>query len=357
MSDDHTRPRRATAARGFGWVLWPLLLLAFLATLEPGRLRADDSAVLFLYHRFGEDSYPATNIRLAEFEAHLAELREGGYAVLPVPVIVAALREGRALPARTVGLTIDDAYLSVYTEAWPRLRAAGLPFTLFVATAPADAGYQGYMSWDEIRELAAAGVTIGHHTVSHAHMTPMTPAAAAAEIEQASARFLAELGVVPTLFAYPYGEYGLALRDQVAGAGFHAAFGQQSSVAHVGADIFALPRFPLNEAYGDIARFRLAANALPRPVREVTPADMLLGANNPPVFGFTLADWVAHTEALVCYAASQGKVRIERLGNRRIEVRFDRPFPPGRARVNCTLPGPDGRWRWFGSQFYIPAGP
>ncbi len=46
---------------------------------------------------------------------------------------------------------------------------------------------------------------------------------------------------------------------------------------------------------------------------------------------------------------------IERLGARRFEVRLAEPFPPGRARVNCTLPGPAGRWRWFGMQFVVPA--
>jgi hypothetical protein len=117
-----------------------------------------------------------------------------------------------------------------------------------------------------------------------------------------------------------------------------------------------LPRFALNEIYGDLSRFRLAANALPLPVREVTPADpKLTPAGNPPSYGFTVyGEALKSLNRLSCYAASQGKARVERLGSGRVEIRLDRKFPPGRARVNCTMPASGGKWRWFGMQFYIP---
>ena len=47
-----------------------------------------------------------------------------------------------------------------------------------------------------------------------------------------------------------------------------------------------------------------------------------------------------------------GKVMVETTDGRRIEARMAEPFPSGRARINCTMPGPDGRWRWLGVQFY-----
>ena len=139
------------------------VLLATTAAVDAQtRKAAEPSAVILMYHRFGEGAYPSTNIRLDQFETHLAEIAAGGYRVLPVAEIAAALRAGRPLPDRTLGITIDDAFLSVYREAWPRLRAAGLPFTLFVATDPIDDGLADYMSWDQLREMAEAGVEIGH---------------------------------------------------------------------------------------------------------------------------------------------------------------------------------------------------
>jgi peptidoglycan/xylan/chitin deacetylase (PgdA/CDA1 family) len=330
-------------------------LAALLAGWPDGGASAADSAVVFMYHRFGEDGFPTTNIRLDQFEAHLEELATGGYTVLAVPEILEALEAGRPLPEQAVGLTVDDAYLSVYTEAWPRLRAAGFPFTLFVSTDPVDKGYRTYMSWDQIRELAAAGAAVGGHTASHLHMVDATPDEVTADIARSHERFRAELGAVPEIFAYPFGEMSFAVRDQVMAAGYRFAFGQHSGASHGEDDVFNLPRFALNESYGGLGQFRLRAQALPLPVADVTPADRLLGTN-PPVFGFTVAPRMGALDRLNCYATQQGRARVERLGEHRIEVRLDAPFAPGRSRINCTLPGPDGRWRWFGTLFYLPKG-
>jgi len=56
---------------------------------------------------------------------------------------------------------------------------------------------------------------------------------------------------------------------------------------------------------------------------------------------------------LACYAADQGKVKVEQLGPR-VEVRMNAPFSAGRARINCTALGPDNRWRWLGTLYYVP---
>lgn len=342
---------------------WRLLLAAVLGLPGPWAAwedtaaaapAADNGAVILMYHRFGEADYPSTNIRTDQFLAHLEELTSGRYRVLPLPEIVEALERNRTLPDRAIGITIDDAFASVYAEAWPRLKAAGIPFTLFVSTDAADQSLAGYMSWAQVREMAADElVTIGHHSARHGHMPKLSAAAARAEIERASRRFEEKLGAVPELFAYPYGEISLELRDIVAEAGFKAAFGQHSGALARSGDRFALPRFPLNEAYGNLERFRLVAGALPLPVEDVLPADPLIRpANNPPLFGFTVAEGIKGLSALNCFAGAS-EISLERLGERRIETRLSQPFKPGRQRINCTLPGPQGRWRWFGTQFYV----
>lgn len=331
-------------------------LACFAGAAAPSPADAADSAVVLMYHRFGESGTPATNIALDQFDAHLEEIAKQGYTVLPIPEILAALKTGRELPDRTIGLSIDGAYLSAYTEAWPRLRKANLPFTLFVATDAIDDHQPGYMSWDQIRELAQAGVTIGSETASHLHMTVASRARNLEDIVKSNRRFEQEIGRAPRLFAYPYGEMSLEARDVIAGQGFTAAFGQQSGVLHKTARPYFLPRFAMNESYGDLGRFRLAANALPLAVKDVTPADPLLGeGRNPPNFGFTVTGAALDgLQTLACYASGQGKARIEQLGRSRIEVRLAGPFPPGRARINCTMPASEGRWRWYGMQFYVP---
>ncbi len=317
---------------------------------------AESAAVILMYHRFGEDEYPSTSIRMEQFRAHLRELVRPPYHVRPVPEILDALRNGRPLPARTVGITVDDAYRSIYTRAWPLLQAAGFPFTIFVATEGVDRGYSDLMSWVQLRELVASGlVTLGNHSVSHPHLVDAGRAREHEELQRASARIEAETGRAPTLLAYPYGEFSTNVRAVAEELGFAAAFGQHSGVLGAGMDWLTLPRFALNEHYGTLERFRLAVNALPLPVRDVIPPDMLITTqNNPPLFGFTVAPEAGGLERLACYVAGQGRLALRPVGARRVEGRPAAPLPPGRTRINCTLPGPEGRWRWFGVQFYRP---
>ncbi|MBO6785132.1 MAG: polysaccharide deacetylase family protein, partial [Alphaproteobacteria bacterium] len=290
--------------------------------------------------------------RLEQFDAHIAELASGPYTVLPVPEIVAAIREGRALPDRAVGITVDDGYLSVYTEAFPRLKAAGFPFTVFVSTDPVDREFAGFMNWDQIRELRDAGVTIGAHTATHLHMPANSMDRNREDMARSNARFEAELGGIPPLFAYPFGETSSEIKALVREKGHVAAFGQQSAPLQAASDPYYMPRFALNEAFGSMDRFRLVANVLPIAYSDLSPPDPTL-AENPPRFGFTRTDMSEQLNGLACYAADQGKVNVEVIGPR-VEVRMNGPFPTGRARINCTALGSDNRWRWLGTLYYVP---
>ena len=327
-----------------------LAMPALLSTL-PAALAAD-SAVILMYHRFGESAHPSTNIRLDQFDTHIAELQTGGYTVLPIPEIIAAIKSGEPLPERTVGITIDDAYLSVYTEAWPRLRQAGFPFTLFVATDAIDRAFASYMSWDQIRDLRDNGVTIGSQTATHLHMPANRKDRNIEDLRLSNQRFKGELGAAPNLFAYPFGEASRNIQAIVRQAGFTDAFGQHSGALHTSSDRYYMPRFALNENFGDIRRFKLVANALPVPHTDLSPLDPTL-TQNPPLFGFTLTSEAGPLRGLTCYSGDQGKLQMERLGPR-VEVRLARTFSAGRARINCTAPGPDGRWRWLGMLYYVP---
>ncbi|MBT3792476.1 MAG: polysaccharide deacetylase family protein [Rhodospirillales bacterium] len=312
-----------------------------------------NSAVVIMYHRFGEKALPTTNIRIDQFEAHMKELTSGKYTILPLSEILSALRQGLPLANHTLAITIDDAFTSVYREAWPRLRKAGLPFTLFVATDAIERGTKSYMSWDQIRELANGGVTIGSQTASHPHMPVLSPARMRSELQKSNARFEKELGARPTLFAYPYGEANQAAMAAAREAGFVASFGQHSGTLHGQANFNYLPRFAMNENYGSLSRFRMAANALSLFATDISPVDPTLGAN-PPAFGFTAGKQIKDIKRIACYSSRHGKVAPMHLGSGRVEVRFPNAFSPGHGRVNCTLSAPGGRWRWFGHQFFIP---
>ena len=316
---------------------------------------AASSAVIVMYHRFGETEFPSTSIQLKQFEAHIKELKSGPYTVLSVTEIIQKLKAGESLPDRTVGITIDDAYSSVYTEAWPRLKAASLPFTVFISTAYVDSGSSRHLTWDQIREMQLTGVEFGHHSVSHLHMPEATSANIQQELKVANQRFKIELGLKPKLFAYPYGEASSSVQNIINNSGFIAAFGQHSGVVDSTGDFSYLPRFSLNEEFGGLSRFLILANSISIPVKDMTPNDPLITVNNPPAIGFTLIGKLvsknANLSRLTCFLSHEDQsITLSRLGPR-IEIRGKKPMPIGRTRLSCTMPTKEGRWRWFGHQF------
>jgi peptidoglycan/xylan/chitin deacetylase (PgdA/CDA1 family) len=345
--------------------LLTILLATFLGVLcatavlpETARAAEENGAIVLMYHRFGEIDYPSTNVLLAQVDAHIKILKEGNFTILPLPDIISAFENGDTLPDRTIAITIDDAFQSIYDVAWPKFREAGFPFTVFVATGLVDRGHGNYMSWDQLRELQKAGVTIGNHSVSHPHLPNRDMATVRREIVDSQARLTTELGVAPSLFAYPFGEASREIAELVTELGFTAAFGQHSAVAFAEHDRFYLPRFALNENFGNTDRFDLIVNALPLRAMDLTPADPTLRSNNPPSFGFTLDPAPGDIDRLNCFAFAQGSsidLTLQRLGGTRIEVRLAHALPRGRGRINCTMPANDDRWRWFGMQYYVPA--
>tara|TARA_R110000868_G_scaffold380784_1_gene646928 strand:+ start:100179 stop:101180 length:1002 start_codon:yes stop_codon:yes gene_type:complete len=311
---------------------------------------AENSAVFIMYHRFGESRYPSTNVTLPQFQAQMHELNAGGYHVMPVPDIITALKSGKPLPNNTVGITIDDAYESVYTKAWPILQHYHFPFTLFVATGPIDKRFGDMMTWPQIKALAKAGVTIGNHTDTHTYLINGDIKQAQADIEKSQQRLNDELGQAPSLFAYPFGESSPALQRVVKNLGFTAAFSQVSGAAGEASDYYALPRFPLNEHYSDMDRFQLITKTKPLIITQLKPKSNLV-VDNPPQIQFTV-DKNIDTKKLACYATGQGRVVLI-IAQQHIRLMLNK-LTHRRTHINCTVPTTDGHWRWLGLMYTLP---
>lgn len=321
---------------------------------------ASDSAVVLMYHRFGEDRYPSTNIRIEQLEAQLEHLRDGGSTVVPMTDLVASLTAGDPLPDRAVVLTVDDAYRSVYEVAFPRLRREGFPFTVFVATDPVDARLPDYMTWNQMREMAAAGVTFANHGASHSSLVERLSGESdadwrtrvRADVEKGRQRLSEELDPIATVFAYPYGEYDAVTASIVRDMGY-LAFGQQSGAVGPSSDRRALPRFPMAEAFADLAEFRTKVASVPMPVSSVEPWDPVV-ATTRPTLEVTLDAGDAQLDRLACFVSGQGRVEVEWLEpGRRFRVGPPADLGAGRQRVNCTAPRPDGRFVWFSHPWIV----
>jgi peptidoglycan/xylan/chitin deacetylase (PgdA/CDA1 family) len=146
-------------------------------------------------------------------------------------------------------ITIDDAFLSFYLEAWPFLKQNKIPFILFVSTEPV--GGEGYMTWKQIREVEAEEFTvIGHHSHSHEYLIDKDNNFFMSDIEKANKIFLKNLGYIPNLFSYPFGEYSKFMRDYIS-QNFDFAFGQHSGVIDLNKDKFELLDFQLMKIMGN----------------------------------------------------------------------------------------------------------
>ena len=338
------------------FILAVFLLLA--CCMSSAGAVAPDHAVVFIYHRFGDDRYPSTDTKVAQFSAQLDWLAAHHYQVWPLPRIVQYLGAGKPIPDHVVAITVDDAFQSFYDHGYPLLKARGWPFTLFVATGSVDSKSSDFMTWDELREMAKHGASYGDHTVDHGHLpfrlkgeTDLAWAdRVRADIETAQVRLQAELGkdanTDPKLFAYPYGEFSEELAKLVNGLGF-VAFGQQAGVMSAPLDPRALPRFPIDEHYGDVEGFALRAAALPLPIKSLNPWDPELHGNNPPRLELALEPGAVPPDALHCYLNGPA-MHIDWLdaARSRFALKTDTAIPEGRGRYNCTALV-NGRYYWY----------
>jgi len=336
--------------------LLPLLLL----TASTGAAAASH-AVAFMYHRFGEDRYPSTSIRLEQFDAQLDYLQQNGFQVWPLERVIEHILRNEPLPERTIAITVDDAYLSVYEHAWPRLKARGWPFTVFVNTDPVDRRLGGFMSWEQMRTMQQAGVRFANHTASHdslaARRADEDEAAwerrVHADIGRAQQRLHEELGAAvdqePRLFAYPYGEYDTRAADLVRRMGY-IGFGQHSGAIGTLSDRRALPRYPMAEAFAAIEPFARKAASLPLPVAQATPWEPHITTNNPPPLTLTLQQPL---RGVACYNAAGQPLTLTWLDDTRLQVQAAERLPHGRSRYNCTAPAGSGRWYWYSHPWLV----
>lgn len=153
-------------------ITFTLLLLLVLSTgivveAAPASIQVDNSAVILMYHNVSEDTPASTSVTPERFRQHMQYLAENGFTVWPFFQMLSHLASGRPVPVKTIALTFDDAYRSVYDEAFPVLREKRWPFTVFVTTKYIGEGFVNYISWQQLREIRQFGSDVGNHSLSH----------------------------------------------------------------------------------------------------------------------------------------------------------------------------------------------
>lgn len=338
-----------------------LLCCALLALNLPAQ-----AAVVILYHHVSDKTPASTSISPAAFEAHMDYLEREQFKVVPLGDLVALLRKGEPLPDKTVAITFDDSYVSVYESAFPRLKKRGWPFTFFVNTDAVGTS-KSFVTWDQLREMAKAGATIANHSSSHTHFPRRGADETLAQwrtrithdITRAQEAIETHIGSAPMMFAYPFGEYDEEVQRIAKKLGY-IAFGQQSGVLYTEGNLQAVPRFPFGGSFTALDDFILKVNSKPMPISAVTffseknkkNDSLVVREGDKPLLVLQLRD-LSLLPKINCFATGQGAITTEII-DQRLWATPKQPLTSGRIRYNCTAPtGEKGRFYWYTQQWLV----
>lgn len=190
-----------------------------------------------------------------DFAKQIAYLADAGYTALSMAQILECMQGKVPMPDKAVHITFDDGFTCVLDHAAPVLQRHGFPATMFALSdrlgstndwmTSRDFPERTLLSVAGLHALEAAGFTIGSHTRTHAHLPDILPEEAQDEIHASKSRLEDALGKPVAYFAYPYGRFNEAVRDQVAAAGYEAACSTRSGFNRPGEDPYLLRRLDI----------------------------------------------------------------------------------------------------------------
>jgi peptidoglycan/xylan/chitin deacetylase (PgdA/CDA1 family) len=173
------------------------------------------------------------------FDAQMQYLKDAGYHVVRFGDLESYFASSTPLPSKSVILSFDDGWGDQYTYAFPILEKYHYPATFFVFTNAID--HKGFLTWDDLKQIVAAGMTIGDHSRSHPYLTQITSTSTLVDEIAGSKQILeSKLGISVDEFAYPFGQYNSDIVALVQQAGYKSARGDFYSGDQSAAHLFEL---------------------------------------------------------------------------------------------------------------------
>jgi peptidoglycan/xylan/chitin deacetylase (PgdA/CDA1 family) len=183
-------------------------------------------------------------------------LKRLGFRTSALGDYVQRLRRGESAPSRTLAVTFDDGYEEVLTLGLPILQEFGYTAAVFAVSAEErnqwDDGNARLMSASQLRQWREAGMEVGAHSCTHAHLTRIDRDSARREIRDSKTSLEEILGKAVTILAYPYGESNPEVEACAKEAGFEAAFATDQAPRDHSLNLYRLRRsvvFPRNTAW------------------------------------------------------------------------------------------------------------
>ncbi|MFE9021510.1 polysaccharide deacetylase family protein [Streptomyces sp. NPDC007808] len=220
---------------------------------------SDPRVPILMYHAVStapNDATRALSVAPEAFAEQMALIGDLGLTPVTTADLAARWRSGRALPERPVLITFDDGYEGVHRHALPVLAEHGFPATVFVSTGwlkgPHDTGggLDTMLDWDQVRQLAAAGVEIGGHSHTHPQLDQLPDDRLRSELILCKEIIGDQLGTVPASFAYPYGYSSRRVRETVRETGYAQALAVNNGLARRRQGPYALTRLTVRRGTG-----------------------------------------------------------------------------------------------------------
>ena len=230
---------------------WFLLAVLFLTAAAWTHRFFYEPPVLMYHHVGVSEGHSGEFVSPEAFERQMEFLKVHRYRVIGFSQLVREIKEGAALPAKTVCITFDDGNLDNFRYAFPILKKMGFPATLFMITANIDR--QGWLSGEDLKILDDSGITIGSHTVNHAFLPNDTPEEIKKELEESKGTLEGLLKHPVGLFSYPAGGVTPAIERQVGEAGYEGA--ATTNYGKDRRDPYAVHRIKIGESSGNLFHF------------------------------------------------------------------------------------------------------
>jgi peptidoglycan/xylan/chitin deacetylase (PgdA/CDA1 family) len=195
-------------------------------------------AAFFCYHSIHDDGPRWLTVAPSLFEQQLATLRREGWRT-GAEADLEALARGASTGGPTAFLTFDDGYVDNYTTAFPLLREQDMTAIFFLLPSHLDGGAFEWpevaadqrrhpdvmrsLTWAQVEEMAAAGMSFGSHSLTHSHLPQLGDEELRQELLDSRRAIAERLGDCTTL-AYPFGHWDGRVAAAAKAAGYSFAF-------------------------------------------------------------------------------------------------------------------------------------
>lgn len=207
---------------------------------KPLSVQENQAVPILYYHSVMQEDGNELRMPPKQLEAQMAYLQDQGFQSISLEQLYQASYKGGVLPAKPFVLTFDDGYVDNYTTAFPILEKYGFTATVFMVTSYING--EGYMSWQQLKELTANGWEIEGHTTNHPYLTKINASTLLSELNSSKELLEKELGRAANFFAYPYGDLNDNVVQALKDTGYLMAVTTERGWADVKVDAWRVKR-------------------------------------------------------------------------------------------------------------------